>query len=76
MEKLTKDYVVTGIITSDYGRAGNYSERYDYIITATNKPEAKRIFKSRHSSAKKVTASLASDYKYLDPYTTFERFYK
>ena len=55
-----KDYVVS------YYTGGYTSNRcrHDYIVTAKNKTEAKRMIKNRNYNAKGVTASLVSEYKY------------
>ena len=65
-----KDYVVS------YYTGGYTSNRcrHDYIVTAKNKTEAKRMIKNRNYNAKGVTASLVSEYKHLNPYSVFETF--
>lgn len=65
-----KDYVVTFF-------KGGYSSsrcRYDYIVTAKNKTEAKRKIKDYFFyNVSNVSATLTTDYKSLNPYSVFER---
>jgi len=69
MANQEQDFVVGGY-------SGGYSSnsvRYDYIVSAINKNEAKKILKAVKPHLRKINATPVTDYTQFNPYSTFER---
>lgn len=69
MANQEQDFVVGGYS----GGYSSDSERYDYIVSAINKNDAKKKLKDAKPHLKKINAAPVTDYTELDPYSTFER---
>ena len=69
MANQEQDFVVGGYS----GGYSSDSERYDYIVSAINKRDAKKKLKDAKPHLKKINAAPVTDYTELDPYSTFER---
>ncbi len=69
MANQEQDFVVGGYS----GGYSSDSERYDYIVSAINKNDAKKKLKDAKPFLKKLNAAPVTDYTELDPYSTFER---
>ena len=69
MANQEQDFVVGGYS----GGYSSNSERYDYIVSAINKNDAKKKLKDAKPHLKKINAAPVTDYTELDPYSTFER---
>jgi hypothetical protein len=69
MANQEQDFVVGGYS----GGYSSNSERYDYIVSAINKNEAKKILKAVKPHLRKINANPVSDYTQFNPYTTFKR---
>jgi len=67
MANQEQDFVVGGY-------SGGYSSnsvRYDYIVSAINKNEAKKILKAVKPHLRKINATPVTDYTQFNPYSTF-----
>ncbi len=64
-----QDFVVTGF----KGGYSSNSERWDWIVSAKNKAEAKKKVQDRKGKLRGISATPVSDYKSLNPYSVFQR---